>query len=111
MSQHCPVEPIFRHQYGPLVASLTRRVGPHQLPLVEDAVQFAMMQALTFWVRTSIPSNPSAWLYTVAYRKLLTELRNDHHRQQLLYSQAEANPTFTEPAEIPLPNEMSDDML
>lgn len=111
MSQHCPVEPIFRRQYGPLVASLTRRVGPHQLPLVEDAVQFAMMQALTFWVRTSIPSNPSAWLYTVAYRKLLTELRNDHHRQQLLYSQAEANPTFTEPAEIPLPNEMSDDML
>ncbi len=112
MNQHSDVEHIFRHEYGLIVASLLRRVGSPHLEAVEDAVQFAMMQALECWVRQGRPDNPSAWLYKVAYRKLLTEFRNTQRRTQLLAEQStplqEASVTD---AEIPLQGEMTDSLL
>jgi RNA polymerase sigma-70 factor (ECF subfamily) len=112
LKQHALVEHIFRHGYGLLVASLLRRVGVHQIGAVEDSVQFAMMQALDFWCRSGIPDNPSAWLYQVAYRQLLSEFRVSKRRKDLLTEQTtSANNIFVEQSEIPLPSEMDDSML
>lgn len=41
------VDHYFRHEYGRLVAVLVRRVGLHYLDAVEDAVQGALLAALT----------------------------------------------------------------
>ena len=41
------VEHFFRHEYGRLVAMLSRRVGVQNLEAVEDAVQAALMAALS----------------------------------------------------------------
>lgn len=110
--QHALVEHIFRHEYGLLVASLLRRVGVHHIDAVEDAVQYAMMQALDFWCRGDIPDTPSAWLYQVAYRQLLSEFRISQRRKELLIEQVVlANNEFTEQSEIPHPDSMSDSML
>lgn len=110
--QHALVEHIFRHEYGLLVASLLRRVGVHHIDAVEDAVQYAMMQALDFWCRGDVPDTPSAWLYQVAYRQLLSEFRISQRRKELLIEQVVlANNQFTEQAEIPHPDSMSDSML
>jgi predicted RNA polymerase sigma factor len=54
---------FFRHEYGRLVALLTRRVGVQYLELVEDAVQEALLAAVESWSTQEIPENPSAWLY------------------------------------------------
>ncbi|MEJ2611814.1 MAG: sigma factor, partial [Candidatus Thiodiazotropha sp.] len=66
------------------MASLLRRVGVHHIDAVEDAVQYALMQALDCWCRDGIPDTPSAWLYQVAYRQLMSEFRNSQRRKELL---------------------------
>lgn len=80
------LDATFRRDYGPLVATLCRRFGMDNLHSVEDAVQFAMLQAVQKWPSTGEPSQPAAWIYRVAYRKLLTDLRDSKRRQGLLAS-------------------------
>ena len=64
------VEHYFRHEYGRLVALLTRRAGVRHLELVEDAVQGALLAALTAWTDRGLPDDPGAWLYRVAFNNL-----------------------------------------
>jgi RNA polymerase sigma-70 factor (ECF subfamily) len=66
---------FFRHEYGRLVAILSRRVGVQHLETVEDAVQFALQMALETWPKEAIPENPSAWLFRVAHHRFVGELR------------------------------------
>ena len=74
------VEHFFRHDYGRLVAMLTRRVGVQHLELVEDAVQSALMSALTTWTEHELPNDPSAWLYRAAHNRLIQDLRQETGR-------------------------------
>ena len=78
------VEHYFRHEYGRLVAVLVRRVGLHHLEVVEDAVQGALLAALTAWVAVGIPRNSGAWLYRVAHNNLMAVLRKDQGHQKIL---------------------------
>lgn len=77
-------EHLFRHEYGRLLAVLSRRVGVQHLEAVEDAVQSAMMAALQSWQVDGEPTNPSAWLYRVAQRRLIDELRRRAGRGRIL---------------------------
>jgi RNA polymerase sigma factor (sigma-70 family) len=77
-------EHFFRHEYGRLVAMLSRRVGVRHLETVEDAVQCALLAALESWSRGCLPENPSAWLFRVAYNHLVGELRQRARRDRLL---------------------------
>ena len=76
-------EHFFRHEYGRLVAMLSRRVGVHHLDAVEDAVQLALLTAVESWPRGAVPENPSAWLFRVAHNHLVGVLRR-HTRQGVL---------------------------
>ncbi|WP_082828040.1 MULTISPECIES: sigma factor [unclassified Marinomonas] len=110
------VDHLFRHHYGQLVASLSKRVGIEHLSLVEDAVQEAMLTALDAWPVSGKPKQPSAWLYQVAYRTLMSEFRTDKRKQTLLIQQALIQADEQESKQemglqIPLSKEMSDDML
>jgi RNA polymerase sigma factor (sigma-70 family) len=102
------VEHFFRHEYGRLVATLSCRVGVQHLEEVEDAVQSALMTALETWTRAGLPDNPPAWLFRVAYNKLLGELRQRSSRRRLLEENgagagdpADEVPERVEPEEIP----------
>lgn len=75
MSNHELVEHFFRHEYGRLVATLTRGVGVQHIEDVEDAVQAALMTAFERWTTTGLPENPPAWLFRVAQNNLLGTLR------------------------------------
>src|SRR5437899_3756391 len=57
------VEHFFRHEFGRLVAVLTRSLGVRRLDLVEDVVQAALVQALETWSRRGVPEDPAGWLY------------------------------------------------
>ncbi len=78
------VEHFFRRNYGRLVATLTRQVGVRHVELVEDAVQTALMTALTAWAANGLPEDPEGWLYRVAHNSLIGALRKDTGRQRLL---------------------------
>ncbi len=82
------------------------------LELVEDAVQSALMAALSSWAGDAPPASPSAWLYQVAYRHLLQELRRATGRARILEQSSRdlaEEPAW--PAEPSFPEEIRDDML
>lgn len=68
------VDHFFRHEYGRLVATLTRWVGSQHIEDVEDATQVALMTALDRW-KTELPADPAAWLFCVARNNLLETMR------------------------------------
>lgn len=63
---------------------LARRVGVRHIELVEDAVQSALMAALTAWTEHALPDDPSAWLYRVAHNRLIQDLRLRSGREKIL---------------------------
>ena len=60
------VDHLFRHEAGRMVAALTRSFGAANLPLAEEVVQEALLQALRRWPFHGVPDRPVAWLYRVA---------------------------------------------
>jgi len=66
-------EAVTRRSYGKLVAFLAARTG--DVAGAEDALSDAFATALADWPRSGIPTNPEAWLMTVARRKLIDGAR------------------------------------
>ncbi len=67
------VAQIARQDRGRLLAILIGRY--RNFDLAEEALQEALSSAHLHWARTGLPSNPSAWLLTVASRKAIDRLR------------------------------------
>lgn len=106
------VEHFFRHEYGRLVAALSRRVGVQYLEAVEDAVQSTLMIALEIWTHSDIPDNPSAWLFRVAHNHLIDELRQQKRRLSILeQNAAEALEVPESNLDITMSGEIRDDLL
>ncbi len=106
------VDRSFRHEYGRLVAALTRATGAENLELGEDAAQAALAAALTAWVRDGPPDDPAAWLYRVAHRHLLAELRQRGRRARILDRSAGDLDAAEDRPEAPLfAHEVRDDLL
>ncbi len=81
---HALGQQFSRHEYGRLVAMLSRRVGLFHLELVEDAVQCALLAAFESWTTSRMPENPSAWLYRVAHNQVVGEIRQRARRDRLV---------------------------
>jgi predicted RNA polymerase sigma factor len=62
-----------REEAGPLVARLSRRFG--DFDLAEEAVQAAVVEALSSWRRDGPPQRPGAWLQVAADRNAMDGLR------------------------------------
>jgi RNA polymerase sigma-70 factor (ECF subfamily) len=60
---------VARRSYGKLVAFLAART--HDVAAAEDALSEAFASALAKWPLQGCPSNPEAWLLTVARRKMI----------------------------------------
>jgi len=67
------VEAVWRIESARIVAALARHTG--DFGLAEDAAQEALAEAVDGWPRHGIPSNPGAWLLTVARRRAIDALR------------------------------------
>jgi RNA polymerase sigma factor (sigma-70 family) len=63
-----------REESGRLVTALYRRFGDFYV--AEEAVQGAVVEAVTQWRREGTPRNPAAWLTTAAQRNALDLLRS-----------------------------------
>jgi len=64
---------VARRSYGKLVAFLAART--RDVAAAEDALSEAFASALADWPRHGCPSNPEAWLLTVARRKAIDATR------------------------------------
>jgi len=103
---------FFRHEYGRLVAMLSRRFGVHHLDVVEDAAQNALLAAVESWPKGTVPENPSAWLYSVAYRQCAGELRRRTRANALQDRFGLSSPGATEESQAAfLAGDVRDDLL
>jgi RNA polymerase sigma-70 factor (ECF subfamily) len=68
---------VARRSYGKLVALLAARTG--DLAAAEDALSEAFVSALEKWPDDGCPSNPEAWLLSVARRKMIDVARRRRH--------------------------------
>src|SRR3954464_5964391 len=75
MTAATQIEKTFREEHGRVLAALISRLGDFEL--AEDALQDALVNALESWTRGGLPSNPGAWLVTVARRRAIDRLRRD----------------------------------
>src|SRR5258706_1342724 len=64
---------VARRSYGKLVAFLAART--RDVAAAEDALSEAFASALADWPANGCPSNPEAWLLTVARRKVIDVAR------------------------------------
>ena len=73
---------VVRDHAGRLAAALVRLTG--DFAAAEDLVQDAVLAALEHWPVEGIPDRPDAWLFTVARRRGLDQLRRaDNYRAKL----------------------------
>jgi len=70
-------EHFFRHEFGRIVAILTRLFGVQNIALAEDVTQDAFCRAMETWKLRGLPKNPSAWLMTTARNRALDILRRE----------------------------------
>lgn len=93
-----------------LVAHLARALGLPHLGLAEDAVQVACLRALETWPAGGTPANPAGWLYRVAWRHAVDQLRGSAKLETL--PDEEAADTLAAPAaEGRFEGELDDDEL
>jgi len=95
-------EAVARRSYGKLVALLASRM--RDVTAAEDALAEAFTIALEDWPVKGSPTNPEAWLLTVARRKMIDALRRRTTAEVLattLDSKDESWDPFEADAEIP----------
>jgi RNA polymerase sigma-70 factor (ECF subfamily) len=80
---HRLVDSLARDSTSRLVAALARRLGAGRIAVAEDAVQHALMRALSLWPFKGVPERPEAWLATVARNRALDLLRSEQRSAAL----------------------------
>ncbi len=70
---HRAIDALWRIESARIVATVARMV--REVGLAEELAQDALVAALERWPQTGIPSNPGAWLTTVAKHSAIDHLR------------------------------------
>jgi predicted RNA polymerase sigma factor len=74
------MEDLLRELTPQVLGALVRRHG--QFEGCEDAVQEAVLAATVQWPAEGVPNNPGGWLMSVAFRRLIDQMRSDHARRE-----------------------------
>jgi RNA polymerase sigma-70 factor, ECF subfamily len=107
---HDLVASLARDSGNRLVAALARRLGAGRIAVAEDAVQYALMQALSSWPFKGAPDRPEAWLATAARNRAFDLLRNEARAVGLADELLPFAPPATE-SEGRFDRELNDDEL
>ena len=105
------VEHFYRHEFGRLVAVLTRSLGVRRLDLAEDVVQAALAQALETWSRRGVPEDPAGWLYRTARNLAIDALRREQTHARVLPHLADEVEPESSPPEAHFVDEIGDEPL
>jgi RNA polymerase sigma-70 factor (ECF subfamily) len=102
---------LFRKQSGRVIGWLTRLLGPTHLHLAEDAVQFAMVQALRTWPFHGVPERPDAWLAHVARNRAIELARAARSSDERALTMLQEQSLETLPVDASLRGEIQDETL
>ncbi|MEO5901526.1 MAG: RNA polymerase sigma factor [Ilumatobacteraceae bacterium] len=69
---------LYRQYAGQLLGALMAVF--HDLDVAEEALHDALLVAMDRWAVDGTPRDPAAWLYTVARRRGLDQVRREHRR-------------------------------
>jgi RNA polymerase sigma factor (sigma-70 family) len=69
------IEDLLRRSAPSVLGDLVRRTGDFEA--AEDAVQEALLAAARAWPADGVPANPTGWLVTTAYRRLVETWRRE----------------------------------
>src|SRR5262249_42925703 len=105
------VEHFFRHEFGRLVAVLTRSLGVRRLDLAEDVVQAALMRALQTWSRRGVPEDSAGWLYRTARNLAIDALRRERtHDRATSRLRCDARQSVEDAQSSPLEAQFADEI-
>lgn len=76
------LDQLFRKEYGKIVFILTKSLGSANIEMVEDIVQDSLLEASKQWSESTVPENPTGWIYKVAKNKALNILKKEHHHKK-----------------------------
>jgi RNA polymerase sigma factor (sigma-70 family) len=71
---HRTIDAVWRIESAKLIAALVRMV--RDVGLAEELAQDALVAALEQWPSSGVPSNPGAWLMTIAKRRAIDHFRH-----------------------------------
>ena len=110
---HRAIEATFRLERARLIAGLARVA--RDIDLAEELAQDALVVALAEWPRTGVPTNPGAWLTTVAKRRALDALRRGKMRErkheEIARTLDETLDDATEAIEAAMDDDVGDELL
>ena len=110
---HRAIEATFRLERARLIAGLARVA--RDIDLAEELAQDALVVALAEWPRTGVPTNPGAWLMTVAKRRALDALRRGKMRErkheEIARTLDETLDDATEAIEAAMDDDVGDELL
>ncbi|MBG0559863.1 RNA polymerase sigma factor [Actinoplanes aureus] len=84
-------EDLLRDLVPQVLGVLTRRFG--DFTAAEDAVQEALLAAITQWPEQGRPDNPRGWLIQTAYRRMIEQVRSEQARRRREELVARREPT------------------
>src|SRR5215813_724225 len=88
---------LLRELAPEVLGALVRRYG--RFGACEDAVQEAMLEAVTSWPARGVPESPKGWLLTVASRRLIDEVRSERARRRREQDHVAATAALEQPQE------------
>ncbi len=106
------IDAVWRIESARLIAGLTRVVG--DVTTAEDLAQDALVAALEQWPHEGVPSNPGAWLMTVAKRRGIDSLRRRstlERKRAELARDVELSERLQEPGSAAESDTVEDDVL
>lgn len=68
---------LFQTEFSKMVAVISKLFGLQHIEIAEDIVSETFLSATETWAVKGIPTNPTAWLYTVAKQKTLYHFRRN----------------------------------
>ncbi|HWW42503.1 RNA polymerase sigma factor [Pedobacter sp.] len=96
MNENDIIPHLFRTEYSKMVSVLTRSFGLEYMETAEDIVSETFLAALDSWAYKGKPSNPTAWLYTVAKNKLKNHLARNQTFNKIVSEQLTDNSLLNE---------------
>lgn len=95
------LDSLVRDDWGRLMAALIARLGSFQL--AEEALQDAMVSAVSHWGRNGVLHAPEGWLLQAAYRKAIDRIRQNktETRKMMDMRPLARDEAADEPDEIP----------
>ena len=98
MEQQDLIPHLFRTEFRKITSVLCKVFGIEHIEIAEDIASETFLAALEAWPYKGMPSNPTAWLYSVAKNKAKNYSKRNHVFKEKI--SGEIKYLFTEPGNI-----------